>query len=225
MTIDNVKSLKFFSLLASENPGPISTKFSPGNDFSDLDAKFVEKYASPGQTLCDLGSGTGTLINKIYDIFSRVICIEPFMEFSRYIKEDEKIEIVNSPFENFKTCEKFDLITAFGFIQYFNVNESASIYKKLAEIIDDNGILLIKNQFGVSETVEVSSWSYALQKDYYSQYRMLDLEKKLLTESGFSCIFEHDIYPAECNHWDNTHYYCLVCSKSWQSPWPFVDEK
>lgn len=214
MTIDNIKSLEFFSSLASENPGPAATKLAANNDFSRIDASFVGKYSNSGAILCDLGSGTGSLVNKIYDKFSKVICVEPFTQFSKFIENNEKLEIVNSTFENFVPTEKFDIITAFGFLQYFNLDEAQIIYDKIAMIIKDKGILLVKNQFGVNENVEVNSWSEALNRYYFSQYRTLDQEKMILRKAGFQFVTVHDIYPAECSHWDNTHYYCLVCSKN-----------
>ena len=73
--------------------------------------------------------------------------------------------------------------------------------------------MIVKNQFGLHEDVTVDGFSEELQENYFSQYRYIDKEIRLLREVGFNNIEVVDIYPKECNRWDNTHFYALVAEK------------
>ena len=74
-------------------------------------------------------------------------------------------------------------------------------------------VIIIKNQFGVEETVEVAGYSEENKTNYYSQYRTIAKETEILEKVGFSNIKTYDIYPKKANRWDNTHFYALVATK------------
>jgi hypothetical protein len=100
----------------------------------------------------------------------------------------------------------------FGVAQYFNEDEILGIYKKYYSNLKENGKMLIKNQFGVNEDVLVSGYSEELKTDYYSQYRHIDKEVDILKKVGFKNVEVIDIYPPECNRWENTHFYAIVAN-------------
>jgi len=52
---------------------------------------------------------------------------------------------------------------------------------------------------------------YELKTNYYSEYRHIKKEMKMLQEAGFNSIDIIDIYSPEFNRWDNTHFYALIC--------------
>ncbi len=214
MSFSNKDALSFFTTLASDNPSEKATKFLPQNDASEYDANFILKYADPKSDVLDIGSGTGLLINRVYSAFGNIVCVEPFKEFADYIIKSDNITIEYCDILNFTTKKQFNLITLFGLIQYFSVDESLNIYKKVFQYLEDDGILIIKNQFGVEDTVVVSGYSQELQRDYYAQYRTIEEESALLNKAGFKSIVPYDIYPKAFNRWENTHYYALLVTKS-----------
>lgn len=207
----NEKALKFFEDMAKlQNCSQNSVKMAKNSDFSDLDSQFILKYANKTSSLLDLGAGTGLIINKIYDKIGKIVAVEPFKKFTDYIIHSKNITIINQTFNEFCTNETFDIITSFGVMFYFDKQEASCIYKKFLKNLKSGGLLIIKNQFGVKETVTISGYSQELQKDYFAQYRFIEEECELLKECGYKHIEKFDIYPPECNRWDNTHFYAII---------------
>jgi hypothetical protein len=114
---------------------------------------------------------------------------------------------------SFEPHKQYDIITMFGILHYFNEEEAKHIYSKYINFLDDNGHLIVKQQFGVTEDVTVSGYSEELKENYYSQYRHIEKEKTGLEKIGYKNVEVFDIYPTECNRWDNTHYYAIVANK------------
>ena len=208
----NRKSLDFFADMAKKNPDEKSVKITKVSDFTKMDADFIMKYANKNTHILDLASGSGLIINRIYNNVGHITAVEAFMEFTKFIVQTKKIELINEDISNFKTDKVFDLITMFGIAQYFNETEITNIYKRYYKNLDENGNIIIKNQFGVHEDVTVSGYSDELKTNYYSQYRHIDKEVNLLKEVGYKNIEVIDIYPPECSRWDNTHFYAIVGS-------------
>lgn len=211
--MENKKALEYWQTMASSNPDEKVAKVNPVNDYTQTDADFILKYANSNSQVLDLASGTGLIINKVYDKVSHIDAVELFPDFSKFIKATPKITVFNQDIAEYQTDKQYDIVTMFGVVSYFNKAEIEKIYSKYYGLIRDGGKLIIKNQFGVKEDVEVSGFSQELQKNYFSQYRHLDKEIEILKDAGFRHIEVTDIYPPECNRWDNTHFYAIVAEK------------
>jgi len=212
--MNNKDAMTFFKGLAcSEKNSPNVVKLAHNTDYTDLDAAFILKYSNQKSKILDIGTGTGLIVNKIYDKVGYVECVEPYKEFTKFINKSDNIKIVNKNVFEYQTKQKFDLITLFGFMQYFIELEAIQIYKKCYNLLNKSGIIIIKNQFGITKDVNVSGYSQEQKSDYFSQYRHIDKEKKILTESGFNNIEYFDIYPPEANRWDNTKFFAIVGNK------------
>ncbi len=196
----NEKALGFFKNLA-KNAKPETVKLAHNTDYTDIDAQFILKYATKESEILDLGTGTGLVVNKLYPFVRHIVCVESFKEFTQFIEDSEKITIVNQDIFEFETQRKFDIITAFGVMQYLNEQESVQIYSKYKEFLKPNGKFIIKNQFGIHETVTIAGYSEEQKQNYYSQYRQVDKEKETLMQLGFKLIEINDIYPKEANRW------------------------
>lgn len=208
----NEDALMFFTNLAEQNPNEKTVKISKNacSDFSQIDADFIMKFANIKTSILDLASGSGLIVNKIFGKVKNVVAVEAFKEFSKFIKITNNICIINEDVRFYETIEKFDLVTMFGIVQYFNEEEIIQLYKKYTKYLKKNGKLIIKNQFGVKEDVLVEGFSEELQKNYYSEYRHINKETEILKNIGFKNIEVIDIYPPECNRWENTHFYSIV---------------
>ncbi|MBQ2883144.1 MAG: methyltransferase domain-containing protein [Alphaproteobacteria bacterium] len=210
----NNNALNFFSKLASNsNLNAQSVKLAKNTDLTEIDADFILKYASSKATILDLGTGTGLIVNKIYNYVKSIDCVELFECFSKFILVDKKIKIINQNIWDFTSEKKYDMITMFGFMHYFNEEEAIKVYQKCYNFIKNNGKVIIKNQFGVQEDVTVAGYSSEQQTDYFAQYRYIDKEVNILKNIGFKNIEVIDIYPPEANRWHNTHFYAIVADK------------
>ena len=211
--INNALAIKFWKQRAQNVIDPKVVKVNSCNDFTSYDVNFILKFVCSKTTLLDITSGTGMTINKLYDKVLKIVAVEKFSQFTKEIIQSPNIEIYNEDILTFAIDEKFDLITMFGIVQYFNEEEVKNIYEKYYNYLLPSGHLIIKSQFGLKETVTISGYSSEIKTDYYSQYRTLDLEVNMLRKVGFKNIVSYDIYPPECNRWSNTHFYAIVAEK------------
>lgn len=210
--MDNKQSLTYWKNKAESNPTIKASKVSDINDFSDYDRDFILRYATKDTTILDLAAGTGITLNKYYDKVKHITAVEKFSQFSDFIVKASNVDVINADIMDFVPDSKYDLILMFGVTQYFKREESVYLYKKYKEFLKGNGILINKAQFGVREDVTVEGYSEELKCNYYSQYRQIDSEVELLKSLGFTAVDYTDIYPKECNRWENTHFYAIVAS-------------
>lgn len=210
----NDKSLAFFEKLAvSSTLTPNSVKLAKNSDFSHMDAAFILNYADESSTVLDLGTGTGLVVNKLYPHVKKIVAVEPFPQLTQYIAQHGKIRVVNRNVFNFETDEKFDLICLFALMHYMDELQAEKIYKKYIGCLAENGVMIVKNQFGLAEDVTVDGYSEELEGDYFAQYRQVDKEVRLLKDAGFSTVEVADIYPAKYSRWQNTHFFALVATR------------
>lgn len=210
--MDNKQSLTYWKSKAESNPTIKASKVSDRNDFSDYDRDFILKYTTKNTTILDLAAGTGITLNKYYDKVKHITAVEKFNQFSDFIVKAPKVTVINSDIVDFIPDSTYDVILMFGVTHYFNKEESAFLYKKYKKFLNNNGKMIIKHQFGVKEDVTVEGYSEELKCNYYSQYRQIDSEVELLKSLGFTAVDYTDIYPKECNRWENTHFYAIVAS-------------
>jgi len=209
----NKKSLDYWITTANNASDPLQVKVNPINDHTQLDADFIMKYAGMQTEILDLGSGSGLILNKIYDKVGYICAVEPFKEFTKFIIDSKNIEINNQFLMDFNNDKQFDLITIFGVIQYFSEEEAVAIYQKYLSYLKKGGKIIVKNQFGIKEDIFIDGYSEEQQRDYFSNYRHLDKEISMLRKVGYKNIEVFDIYPPECNRWENTHFYAIVAEK------------
>lgn len=212
MTFTNQDAMSFFNTLAIQDPDPLACKFQACNDGSVFDSAYIAERLVQGCSLCDLGSGSGLMVNKLTGHEGKIVCVEPFEQFSRFIEKRGNITIINSTIQEYESDEKFDMITAFGIMQYFNEQEAREIYKKIAALLKPHGLLLIKNQFGLQERVTVNGFSQEMRNPYYSEYRTLAEECAMLRDAGFNMALSGEIYPERFHRWPNTRFMAITAA-------------
>lgn len=206
----NSASIEFYKSIASNISDVKDVKLLPTNDNTHYDIELIKKFS--GSNLIDLGSGTGLIVNNLIDDFEKITAVELFKEFSQYIVSDKNIRVVHENLLTFTSKKKYDLATMFGVAHYFNSDESLQIYNNVFNLLNEDAIFILKNQFGVEKTKTVTH-SEELGSNYFAQYRELYFEIERLKQIGFHDIEVIDIYPSEANRWDDTHFYALVCHK------------
>jgi len=211
--MNNTEALDFFLNMSKEmGDDDKCVKLAFNADCTAIDAKFIMNYADKNTEILDIGTGTGLIVNKIYNNVKSIVCLEPFKEFTDHLVKSSNIQVINDNIFDFKTTKNFDLVTIFGSMHYFNKEEAEKVYLIVKKILKSNGTLIIKNQFGVNEDVTVSGYSEEQKTNYFAQYRYIASEVKLLKKFGFKNIETFDIYPPEANRWNNTHFYAIVAS-------------
>lgn len=206
----NTKIHDYYAKLANRIKSPTETR-NKAPDFSQYDIAFVQRYADKKYSLLDLGSGTGLLINSLTEHFAGILAVEKYPEFSKFIKAADNVRVINSDLLTFAETERFDRISIFGVMNFFNAKEAKAIYQKARHWMKPDGLMLVKHQMGCDGDVTVDGYSQELDTNYYSEYRWLKNEIKLINQAGFDVIETVDIYPPEFNRWKNTHFYALVC--------------
>lgn len=210
----NIQALKFFKDMSeNQKNNPKSVKLACNTDYTELDSNFIMRYANENTSVLDIGTGTGLIVNKIYNKIKSVDCVEPYSEFTKFVVKNRNVTIINKNFFDFITNKTFDLITIFGTMHYVNEEEAIEIYQKSYSFLKRDGYIIIKNQFGINEDVTVSGYSEEQKTDYFAQYRHINKEVEILKNVGFRNINVVDIYPPEANRWNNTHFYAIVGEK------------
>ena len=139
-----------------------------------------------------------------------MVCVEPIANYSKNIKKASNTEVITSTFDKFTSKDKFDLITAFGVMHYFNTQEALKIYKHLRNFVKNHSKLIIRNHFGLDNKVTINKFSDELNMHYFSEYRTVKEEVSLLDSVGFNYVDLVDIYPSSANRFTDTHHYVLV---------------
>ena len=211
--MENKEALEFFRTISFNCKDEKEVKFTDNSDLTSNDTAFISMYVNKETALLDLGSGTGLIINKLFDKVAHITVVEPFSGFTKYIVKSENVEIFNQTLCEFEPRRQYDVITIFGVMHYFNEEESNAIYKKYFHFLKETGKLIVKNQFGVNEDVVIEGYSEEQKRDYFAHYRYIRKEVKMLENTGYKNVEVIDIYPPECNRWDNTHFYAIVAEK------------
>jgi len=203
----------FYRKLANKILSPIETR-NKAPDFSFYDIEMVRAYGNNRKAkLLELGAGTGLMTNELSEYFSEIVAVEKYKEFAKFIKSESNVRIVIEDLLDLKLVEKFDVIIIFGVMNFFNEKEARHIYRLVNNLLNDNGTIIIKHNMGLLEDVYVNKISDELNTYYFSIYRSLENEKKLVSDIGFIIEDVIDIYPDKFNRYSNTRYYAMICKK------------
>ncbi len=208
----NEQVIKYYDSMAKKIKRQDETR-NKSKDFSKYDIALMKDISDIDKSLLDLGAGTGLLINNLINDFAKIVAIEKYPEFSKFITKSPNLKVINTNLLELEIDDCFDYASLFGVMNYFNKEEASIIYKKAFSFLEEDGKLIVKHQMGMREDVVINGFSEELQTDYYSEYRWIDKEIALLKDVGFKTIDIIDIYPKEYNRWDNTHFYALICQK------------
>ena len=98
----------------------------------------------------DVGCATGSLLNFLNKEYPnwKFSGIEPSRAMINIAKKNNKhAKFYQADVKEFRTKEKFDLISLFGVLGIFNFSEGKKIIEKLIKMLNSNGELFILSQF------------------------------------------------------------------------------
>lgn len=146
-----------------------------------IEINWVKKYLKKG-TLLDIGCGTGRHCLELSKVY-------PDMVFYCFDFAENNISILDSKIAkegviNIKTkvCDakdvsvtyknmKFDNILSIGLIQYLGDKDLDTHLKDCFDLLNDDGILMIKHPTSFADTFVFNGYSDFLQSNYRSIYR------------------------------------------------------
>jgi cyclopropane fatty-acyl-phospholipid synthase-like methyltransferase len=186
--------------------GPRAARFHGDHDPYDLAA--IAAIAGKGSRVLDLGCGTCVIPNLlVQELGCRVHAVDFVPEFLEHALNHPLLSVEVGEAASY--CSgSYDAILSLGVITYLDAPARASMYEHCAAMLAAGGVLLVKAQFGVHETVVVDTVSKELGARYQAFYPQLDEELALLSEH-FDVVVE-DPYPASFSRWENTHFHHLL---------------
>ena len=176
------------------------------------DSELIKKYITPNCSLLDLGCGTGVMEELLYKEIKKIVAIDKYQEFINKAIKKDNIEYIIDDFSGLNFDEKFDIIILFGVTMYLSDNEFLNLLNKMYNLLKNDGTAIIKNQWGITEELEINKYSEDLKSIYYAKYRKLSAVRDIIESNGFSCKI-HDMYPEDMNEHKNTHEYALILKK------------
>ncbi|MFT3806900.1 class I SAM-dependent methyltransferase [Arenimonas sp.] len=210
--MSNEKIRSYYDALAGRIESADATR-NKAPDSTEFDVAYMKEFADPSASLLELGAGTGLLLNRIMDDFGQIVAVELYPAFSKFITPAAHVQIVNADLLGFETDAVFDIVILFGVMNYFNAEEAAGLYRKIARWVKPGGKLVVKNQMGRTEDVVVDGLSQELQSSYYSEYRTPAHEMRLIESTGLKVLRQDDIYPEHFNRWPNTRFVALLAER------------
>jgi cyclopropane fatty-acyl-phospholipid synthase-like methyltransferase len=203
----------YWASLADRITNPLQTR-NKRDDYSDLEIEFLQPFLNPTTSVLDLGSGSGLVVNKLVKLVGHITAVEKFQNFSQYIEQSHKLELINADIIEFRLYRQFDLVLATGVIQCLEGRFIANIYKNIFDMTKPGGKFIAHIHCGLKEDVIVDRFSEELNANYYAEYRHFQWEKKQMLEAGFQTVKVHDIFPDWLNKWPNTRHFLFVCYRA-----------
>jgi len=196
----------------SKNIKDQSQTYNKHTDISSKDAAFLRKHLLETDSVLDLGSGSGTVINKLLPFVKEITAVETFKGLSEFIIEAPNMLVINAKIEGFYMRKEFDAVISTGLMQFFPKKEAIGIYSNLYQMVKKDGLFIMRLHCGLKDTVVINH-SKELDQEYFAEFRQVDEEKKTLEKIGFSKVEVFDEAPDELNIYDNTRHFMFVCKK------------
>lgn len=174
-----------------------------------IDVALVLEHLRENASILDLGAGTCTLAWELLPYVRRIVAVEKFLGFLESAGDAPSLEKVCSDVMEFQTREKFDAILLFGVVNFLTHEEAQQLYANCSQMLAEDGLLIVKHQCGVREEIVVDKYSEELQSHYHARYPSVSEERALMEQIFKTEVI--DVYPAEINRWENTHFYAYVC--------------
>ena len=203
----------YWASLAARITDPVQTR-NKRDDYSDLEIEFLKPFLKPNISVLDLGSGSGLVVNKLVEFVRHITAVEKFQNFSKYIEQSDKLELINADLIGFRLYQQFDLVLATGVMQCLKERHVAEIYKNIFNMTKPGGHFIAHIHCGLEDDVIVDRFSEELNTDYYAEYRHYKKEKTLIMKAGFQEVELQDIFPDWLNKWPNTRHFLFVCHRS-----------
>ncbi|MBM7323485.1 class I SAM-dependent methyltransferase [Agrobacterium pusense] len=206
--MDKAKINDFWAARTKVSDARIATNYRNDGRL-DFDLSLVRRYLTENSHILDLGAGTCTLSENLLGENRKVDAVEKFSGFLEMANNHPALNKIACDIVDFVPSKKYDLILIFGVINFLSIEEERRIYELCLAALGDGGTLIVKNQCGVDFEKVVDGYSEELSATYHARYPAVMSQKSLLSE--YFEVEVVDIYPAEMNRWEDTHFYAFIC--------------
>ena len=203
---------EYWRNLSHKITDPVQTK-NKRPDTSDLEIQFLLNYLTIDDEILDIGSGSGLIINKLFNKVKSIVAVEKFEGFTKFIVDAENMLVINADLIDFKIRKKFDALLCFGVSQCFSKTDMDTIYANCYSMLKEDGLFIVRMQCGIEKGKTVQGFSEELGTDYFADYRFWKEEIEMLNHAGFKSVDRFDIFPDTLNVWPDTRHYIFVCKK------------
>jgi 2-polyprenyl-3-methyl-5-hydroxy-6-metoxy-1,4-benzoquinol methylase len=206
-TDDLVATIDAFWEKRAKVPDITAGRFHP--EYTPYDMALIEPHLFSGARMLDLGAGTCVLANALAargDVY--VHAVDKQADMLRHAASSPMLttEVADAAF--WRAEKTFDLILLFGLINSFpSENVRHQIYQNCFHMLAPKGVLVLKSQMGVQQTILVNKFSEELGMHYGAIYPEVEREEQLL--KSLFVTEKIDPYPAAYNRWPNTHFYAF----------------
>ena len=212
-TIDRSKVDAFWTAREGVSDPREATHFKH-DDTHVYDLALIRRFTRPDSEILDVACGTCVHANSLAPEVARIRAIDKYATFLQHCDQSDTLTAEVGDILTFEDSSLYDLILAFGIMNYYDDDDARKIYAKLANMLKPEGILIVKHQSGIEEDVLVDGYSEQIDAHYHALYRQRDRDKALLEEQfGEGNVEVEDIYPRELNPWPNTHFYAYMCRR------------
>lgn len=147
-----------------------------------LEEKIILKYVGDGGVCLDLAGGTGRFTGSLVSKKCIVTLVDLEDKHIKAAKEQfspKKVECLKMDALEFVkiTKNKYDFIIVSGLLLFLTENEVSKLLNDLRDMLNINGVLLVRDFLSKKENVEVNSKVFSNTKLYYRP-------KKFYTELG-----------------------------------------
>lgn len=184
-------------------------------DLAAVNLELTQRYMPNGGRLLDLGCGDGASSAGLSGVL--VDYVKP-----KALKLSAGQQFVQSDLREFSTDEKFDVVTLYDVVVYFDRESIERLYHKCYGFLKSGGVLLIKHQWGKIDDIFGDASPEAIESHYKPAYLAIEVHLKLLRRAGFD-IETLDL-PVVNNQGDGTKFKLFVCKKSDVRPYPPATE-
>ena len=146
--------------------------------FADFLPLFIQHYHDPrlGNTVLDIGSGTGVLAKWLQDQGFEPFCIDPSDEMVRRCRK-KGLTVQQTTIQDFHSNETFGMVMAILSLIHVPKNEFSEQITKIATLLPQKGIFLLALIEGNSEGIQEVSSGYPRYFSTFAKDDVLNMTK------------------------------------------------
>jgi SAM-dependent methyltransferase len=201
-------AIKSFWVARAKSSDRRASRFHAAHTAFDLNA--IEMQLLGPSKILDLGCGGGEVAFALAEAGHNVTAVDFMPGFIAKIPDHPRISKAVSDARTFKAeNQKFDAILMLGLITSFpTLADRELLYRHAFEMIEGNGVVFVKAQYGVDDEVLIDKWSDDLGMHYTGVYPWRNAEAEILGQ-WFDVILV-DPYPSDLNKHSNTHMHYMI---------------
>ncbi len=164
--------------------------------------RFVKENLKPGQSVFDIGCGTGLFLKDLEGMGLRLSGIDlngPFLDKAKELVPDAAL-FKGSFFDKFETTEKYDLFACFSVLMYIEPSRLEEFFDKIHSLLNKDGLVFVQYAHALSK------YDLLYPDITYVKYSPRKINK--VVEGKFEIVkHEHFYYGHIADEYDKKRFY------------------